>query len=317
MVKVDFGGRVALVTGGGRGLGRSHARMLASRGARVVVNDLAPSVGGVSAAESVVSEIVAEGGIAVADHHDVTRNGEAMVGTAIDAFGQLDIVVCNAGIMSSVGFAEASLEDWYNVFDVHFRGTVDVLRSAWPHLIRSGNGRIITTSSSGMLGNAGISSYGSAKSGIFGLTRSLAIEGLPDGILANVILPSASTRMMDFVEDPTIANALTNYFQPEHVSALVVWLAHQETTVTNEAFYVGGGRAGRVVMAAAPSVAVSDSTPEMWAEKGGALLVDAPLTLLTTTAELFANQLAEAVLSLSQENLLGTGGLALSAPQKH
>lgn len=308
---MDFSGRVAIVTGAGRGMGRSHAMMLASRGARVVVNDIPGQPGATDPADEVVSEILALGGVAVADHHSVVGQGDAMIRTAIDAFGQLDIVVCNAGVMSSTTLAEADPQDWRMVFDVHFQGTVDVCRAAWPHLVASGTGRIVTTSSSGMLGNAGLTSYGSAKGGIFSLTRSMAIEGQSAGIHANCILPSAWTRITETIDDPAIAETLQKYFQPDHVSALVTWLCHQDTTVSNETFQVSGGRAGRLVMAAYPTARVSESTPEMWLANQASLLADGPLFPLGSTAEMFGQELADADPEIRHAMNNATGGLGL------
>jgi len=310
MALLDFDGRVAIVTGAGRGMGRSHAIMLASRGARVVINDI-PASDGTMPADAVVAEIRAAGGQAVADNHSVVGGCDAIVQTAIDAFGRLDIVVSNAGVMSSETLADAAAENWHTVFDIHFRGTVDICRAAWPHLARSGTGRIVTTSSSGMLGNAGLTSYGSAKAGIFGLTRSLAIEGIDAGITANAILPSAWTRITDTIDDPAISATLQRYFQPEHVSALVTWLTHQDTHVNNEAFQVSGGRAGRMVMAAYPTVRIADSEPETWAAHASALMADGPLVALRTTAEMFGNELADADPDIRHAMDGAAGGLAL------
>lgn len=311
MSKLDFAGRVALVTGAGRGMGRSHAIMLASRGARVVVNDLPGANGEESAAEAVVRDICAAGGVAVADHHSVVGGGDAMVQTALDAFGRLDIAVCNAGVISSASFVDADPADWRAVFDIHFQGTVDVCRAAWPHLAHSGSGRIITTASSGMLGNAGLSSYGAAKAAIFGLTRTLAIEGQDVGITANAIFPSAWTRITGTIDDPAISATLQKYFQPEHVSALVTWLAHQGTSITNEAFQVSGGRAGRLVMAAYPTVRIAESTPENWLANQSALLADGALIPLRSTAEMFGNELADADPEIRHAMDSGAGGLGL------
>jgi NAD(P)-dependent dehydrogenase (short-subunit alcohol dehydrogenase family) len=293
MALLNFNGRVALVTGAGRGMGRSHAKMLATRGARVVVNDLPPVAGGESAADAVVREIIAAGGSAIANHDNVVGGGDAIIKSTIDAFGRLDIAVCNAGIMHSADFIDAPAEEWHRVFDIHFRGTVEVLRAAWPFLVKSGTGRIITTASSGMLGNAGITAYGSAKAAIFGLTRSLAWEGIDAGITANCIFPAARTRMTDSIADPTIAATLERHFQPEHVSAMVVWLTHQDTKINNEAFRVSGGRAGRMTMAVLPSVKVAESTPEKWAASQNALMANGPLTPVASTAALFGMDLAE------------------------
>lgn len=310
MANLDFAGRVAIVTGAGRGMGRSHAVMLATRGARVVVNDIvAPD--GSNPALDVVREIEAAGGQAVADNHSVVGGCDAMVETAIAAFGQLDIVVSNAGVMSSETLADAAPENWHTVFDIHFRGTVEVCRAAWPHLVRSGSGRIVTTSSSGMLGNAGLTSYGSAKGGIFSFTRSLAIEGQDHGITANVILPSAWTRITNTIDDPAISATLQRYFQPEHVSSLVTWLTHQDTHVSNEAFQVSGGRAGRMMMAAMPTVRLTESSPEGWAARADDLMADGPLTPLRTTAEMFGNELADADPEIRHAMSSASGGLAL------
>lgn len=308
MTLLDFDGRVALVTGAGRGMGRSHAKMLATRGARVVVNDLPPAAGAQSAAEAVVREIIADGGSAIANHDNVVGGGDAIIKSTIDAFGRLDIAVCNAGVMHSTVFVETPAEEWHRVFDIHFRGTVEVLRAAWPFLAKSGTGRIITTASSGMLGNAGITAYGSAKAAIFGLTRSLAWEGIGVGITANCIFPAARTRMTDSIADPTIVATLDRYFQPEHVSAVVVWLTHQDTKINNEAFRVSGGSAGRVTMAVLPSVRVAESTPEMWAASQGALMANGPLTPVTSTAEMFGMDLADT----NPEKFGNTGGGGLA-----
>ncbi len=317
MALLDFAGRVVLVTGAGRGMGRSHALMLASRGARVVVNDLPDAAGEESSAEAVVREIRAAGGTAVADHHSVVGGdvggGGAIVQTALDTFGRLDIAVCNAGVISSAAFAAADPADWRMVFDIHFQGTVDVCRAAWPHLARSGTGRIITTASSGMLGNAGLSSYGAAKGAIFSLTRSLAIEGQDCGITANTILPSAWTRITGTIDDPAISATLQKYFQPEHVSALVTWLAHQDTTVTNEAFQVSSGRAGRLVMAAYPTVRIAESTPENWLANQSTLMADGPLSPLQTTAGMFGNELADVDPAIRHAMSGATGGLGLKS----
>jgi len=307
---MDFEGRVAIVTGAGRGMGRSHALMLASRGARVVVNDI-PGQDGADPAGDVVSEIRANGGTAVADNHSVVGQGDAIVQTAIDAFSRLDMLVCNAGVMSSTSLAEADPADWRRVFDIHFQGTVDVCRAAWPHLVSSGTGRIVTTASSGMLGNGGLTSYGSAKGAIFSFTRSLAIEGQASGIAVNCILPSAWTRITETIDDPAIAATLQKHFQPEHVSALVAWLCHQDTGVSNEAFQVSGGRAGRLVMAAYPTVRVSESTPEMWAENQASLLADGPLSPLRSTAEMFGQELADSDPEIRHAMNSATGGLGL------
>lgn len=306
MATLDFAGRVAIVTGAGRGMGRSHALMLASRGARIVVNDLRNERD--DPAAEVVREIEAAGGQAVASHRSVVTEAQALVDDAIAAFGQIDVLVCNAGVMSSERLDEATAADWNNVFDVHFQGTVETCRAAWPYLAKSGTGRIVVTSSSGMLGNEGLTSYGGAKAAIYGFGRSLAFEGERYGINVNVIMPTAWTRMSTTIEDPSITGIIEAHFQPFHVSALVTWLTHQDTKVNNEAFQVSGGRAGRIMMAAMPTVRVAESTPEMWVQAASDLLSDGDVTAMKTTSDLFGSELAAADPSI-HEVVSGDGGI--------
>ena len=307
MAQLDFKGRVAIVTGAGRGMGRSHAVMLASRGARVVVNDISAEHGE-NPADAVARQIREAGGQAVANHDSVVTGADKIVQAAIDAFGQVDIVVNNAGVGQAVSFAEVDPQEWQRVFEIHYYGTVRVTRAAWPHLVRSGSGRVVNTASSAMLGNASQTSYGSAKGAIWSFTRSIAMEGEPHGITAHSILPSAKTRLTENVQHPVIAAALDKYFQPEHVSALVVWLAHQHTQVNNESWQVSGGRAGRLTMAAFPTVRVGESTPEMWASKASDLMADGPLAPLRTLAEMFGNELADADPDIRRMLSGGSGG---------
>ena len=312
-----FDGRVALVTGGGRGLGRAHARLLAARGCKVVVNDPGPATSGAPSAEDpageVVREIVDAGGEAVADRHSVLGEAPAAVETAIAAFGRLDIVVNNAGTLFGGLLADLTPEEWWGVADVHYRGTVDMTRAAWPHLEQSGAGRVVNTASTGMLGNPRATNYGSAKAAIFGFTRSAALEGAPRGINVNCILPSAWTRMTAAMQAPLIREALEHRFPPEHVAALVAWLCHAETRVNGEAVWVGGGRAARIVIAAGPSVAAPDSTPEAWAALQDDLMAEAPLVSLPTMNTAFERELrevapnAEAIIEV-----IRTGGVASS-----
>jgi NAD(P)-dependent dehydrogenase (short-subunit alcohol dehydrogenase family) len=292
-----FDGRVALVTGGGRGLGRSHARLLASRGCKVVVNDPGPATSGAASDEDpagdVVREIVEAGGEAVADRHSVLGEAPAAVETALAAFGRLDILVNNAGNLFGGLLADLTPEDWWSVADVHYRGTVDMTRAAWPHLAKSGAGRVVNTASTGMLGNPRATNYGSAKAAIFGFTRSAALEGKAHGIHVNCILPSAWTRMTGTMNAPVIRQALETGFPPEHVAALVAWLCHAETQVNGEGFWVGGGRASRIVIATGPSVKTPESTPEAWAARQGELLADGPFTSLPTMNDAFMRELRD------------------------
>eukprot|EP00095_Tigriopus_kingsejongensis_P003120 maker-scaffold366_size194251-snap-gene-0.19 protein:Tk03120 transcript:maker-scaffold366_size194251-snap-gene-0.19-mRNA-1 annotation:"peroxisomal multifunctional enzyme type 2-like" len=194
-----FDGKVALVTGAGGGLGKAYALLLASRGASVVVNDLGGSRTGEGqsskAADEVVNEIRQKGGKAVGNY-DSVEDGEAVIKTALDNFGRIDIVINNAGILRDRSIGRTSDSDWDLVQKVHLRGAFQVIRAAWPHMKKQKYGRIINTSSvAGIFGNFGQSNYSSAKAGLIGLTSTLAIEGERSGIQANVIVPMAASRL--------------------------------------------------------------------------------------------------------------------------
>jgi NAD(P)-dependent dehydrogenase (short-subunit alcohol dehydrogenase family) len=192
---IDLSGRVAIVTGAGGGLGRSHALALAARGARVVVNDLAP--GGI---EAVAAEIIAAGGEAAPWACSVTdREAVAdMVRGTIERWGSVDILINNAGILRDRTFAKMDLDDFAAVIDVHLMGSVNLTRAAWPHMRERGYGRVVfTTSSSGLYGNFGQSNYGAAKMALVGLMQTLALEGEKSDIRVNCLAPSAATRMTE------------------------------------------------------------------------------------------------------------------------
>jgi NAD(P)-dependent dehydrogenase (short-subunit alcohol dehydrogenase family) len=249
MAEINHEGRVAIVTGAGGGLGRSHALLLASRGAKVVVNDLGGSRDGTGAgsemADQVVKDITDAGGEAVANYDGVHtwEGGEGIVQTALDAFGKVDIVVNNAGILRDVSFGKMTQEQLDLVLKVHLYGSFHVTRAAWQHLRDNNHGRVInTTSGSGLYGNFGQANYSAAKLGIYGLTRTLAIEGAKYNITANVIAPAALSRMTEDVFPEELGDRL----QPEHVSPLVAWLASDDCTETGRCFSVGGGYIARV-----------------------------------------------------------------------
>lgn len=262
MEELRYDGRVVVVTGGGRGLGRAYALLLASRGAHVVVNDLGGAVegGGADAGPSaeVVAEIEAGGGRAVADTSDIaTEDGaQALCDTAIERFGALDVVVANAGIMRWARFPDVELDDLEAHLAVHTRGSFLVAREAWPYLVASGNGRIVLTTSTGMLGLPGNTAYGVAKGGVVGLMRSLALAGRKAGVLANCIAPAASTRM---------AGAGGPDLPAEQVAPMVAYLAHEDCASTGEVYTAGGGRFARLFIGATPGWVhdgAGDPTPE-------------------------------------------------------
>jgi NAD(P)-dependent dehydrogenase (short-subunit alcohol dehydrogenase family) len=244
--ELRFDGRVAIVTGAGNGLGREHAKLLASRGAAVVVNDLGGAVTGDGASEgpaqTVVDEIKAAGGEAVANYNSV-EDGDAIVQTALDEYKRIDIVVNNAGILRDTSFHKMTDEDWDLVYRVHVKGAYKVTRAAWPHMREQQFGRVInTSSSSGIYGNFGQSNYGMAKLGLHGFTNTLAIEGHSKNIHANSIAPTAGSRMTESVFPPELLENL----KPEYVSPLVAWLCHDNCKETGSLFEVGAGWYGKL-----------------------------------------------------------------------
>jgi NAD(P)-dependent dehydrogenase (short-subunit alcohol dehydrogenase family) len=248
MADLGFDGKVAIITGAGGGLGREHALLLASRGAQVVVNDLGGGVAGgdsgdLGPAETVVKEIEAAGGVAVADGNSVAtpEGGEAIVQTALDAFGRVDIVINNAGILRDKTFHNMTPEFVDPVIDVHLRAAFWVTKPAWIKMREQGYGRIVNTASnSGILGNFGQSNYGAAKMGLVGLTRVLAAEGAKYNIKANALAPVARTRMTEDILGP-----LADKLDPALVSPIVAWLVHEDCPVTGEIYSAAGGRIAR------------------------------------------------------------------------
>jgi NAD(P)-dependent dehydrogenase (short-subunit alcohol dehydrogenase family) len=227
MSKVDFENRVAIVTGAGAGLGRSHALALAARGVKVVVNDLGGSVdgsgGSKSVAEQVVDEIEAAGGEAMANGANVTKMDEveAMVAAAIDRWGHVDILVNNAGILRDKSFAKMDLDDFKLVLDVHLMGSVNCTKAVWAHMRERQYGRIVmTTSSSGNYGNFGQTNYGAAKTGVVGFMNTLCLEGAKYNIRVNCLSPTAATRMTEDLMPPEALALLT----VESVTAGLVYL---------------------------------------------------------------------------------------------
>jgi NAD(P)-dependent dehydrogenase (short-subunit alcohol dehydrogenase family) len=264
MSALGYDGKVAIITGAGGGLGRQHALMMAKRGALIVVNDLGGSIDGVgsnaSAAQIVVDEIKAVGGEAVADHNTVAtpEGGQAIVQTAIDTYGRVDIVINNAGILRDKAFHNMTPDLLNPVLDVHLKGAFYVTQPAFVHMREQGYGRIISTSSAaGVFGNFGQTNYGAAKMGLVGFTRVLGVEGARFNIKANAIAPLAMTRM---TED--ILGALKDKLAPELVSPLVAFLAHEECPVSGQLFSVGGGRVAHVFLGETNGYYSPTLTPE-------------------------------------------------------
>ena len=247
MADLGYEGKVAIITGAGGGLGRSHALELARRGARIVVNDLGGSVDGEGGnkgpAEQVVDEIEAIGGEAVADGNSVAtaEGGEAVVQTALDAFGTVDIVINNAGILRDKTFHNMTPELLEPVIAVHLLGAFYVTQPAWKIMRDKAYGRVVNTSSnSGILGNFGQANYGAAKMGLVGFTRVLANEGRKYNIKANAIAPVAKTRMTE-----ELLGAFGEKLEAEEVTPTVCWLAHEDCPVTGEVYSVAGGSVSR------------------------------------------------------------------------
>ncbi|MCC6224914.1 MAG: SDR family oxidoreductase [Microthrixaceae bacterium] len=254
MADLGYDGKVAIITGAGGGLGRSHALELARRGARIVVNDLGGSVSGEGGdkgpAERVVEEINALGGEAVADGNSVAtpEGGKALVQSAVDAFGRVDIVINNAGILRDKSFHNMTPELLEPVISVHLLGAFYVTQPAWVLMREQGYGRVVNTSSnSGILGNFGQTNYGAAKMGLVGFTRVLANEGRKYNIKANAIAPVAKTRMTE-----ELLGGFGDKLAAEEITPTVCWLAHEDCPVTGEVFSVAGGSVSRFFIGLTP-----------------------------------------------------------------
>ena len=269
MPELRFDDRVAVITGAGRGLGRAYALLLASRGAKIVVNDLGAGLKGDGAdpgpAQAVVEEIKAAGGEAVACTETVTTaaGGQAIIDTALDNYGRIDILIHNAGTVRRGSLKELSYEDFDAVLDVHLRGGFHVVRPAFPLMCRAGYGRIVLTSSiGGLYGNHNVVNYAVAKAGLIGLSHVAALEGAAEGVKSNIIIPAAVTRMAEGLDTSAYPP-----MDPDLVAPAVAWLAHETCSITGEMLVSIAGRVARAFAAETPGVYRPSWTIEQVAEQ--------------------------------------------------
>ncbi len=270
MTDIRFDDRVAIITGAGAGLGKTYAMALAARGAKVVVNDLGGARDGsgasTSAADQVVDEIKQAGGEAVANYDSVAtkEGGENIVKTAVDAFGKVDIVINNAGILRDKSFVKMGEDEWDIVLGVHLKGAFCVTQPAFKIMRENAYGRIVnTTSGAGLYGNFGQSNYCSAKMGVVGLMNNLAIEGAKYNIKCNTIAPIAASRLTEDVMPPNLFEKL----QPEFITPLVLYLASEANTETKKIFNCAAGWFSRAEVICAPGAIIGDGKREIKPEE--------------------------------------------------
>jgi NAD(P)-dependent dehydrogenase (short-subunit alcohol dehydrogenase family) len=273
MSELRFDDRVAVVTGGGRGLGRAYALLLASRGAKVVVNDVGGSLTGEGVddgpAHAVAAEINAAGGEAFPSLDSVAtaEGGKAIIGAALDRFGRIDVLIHNAGNVRRAALRDMSYEDFDAVLDVHLRGAFHVLRPAFPVMCDAGYGRIVLTSSiGGLYGNHDVANYAAAKAGVIGLVNVAALEGAAHGVTCNSIVPGAVTRMAEGLDTSAYPP-----MDPDLVAPTVGWLSHESCAASGELFVAIAGRVARAFVAETTGVQRPSWTIEQVAEQSGAI----------------------------------------------
>ncbi|MGV0814963.1 SDR family NAD(P)-dependent oxidoreductase [Mycolicibacterium boenickei] len=286
MTELRFDGRTAIVTGAGGNpsIGRSHALLLAKRGANVVVNDIgrsaAPGYTGTASADAVVDEIRRAGGNAVADHNSIaTEEGAgALIHTAIDAFGGVDVLVNNAGISIAAAFDEMTSHDIRQHIDINLMGTIWTCRAAWPHMKANGYGRIVNTGSGAFAGAPLLVAYSTSKGGVFSFTRALAGEGAAYGIKVNNLNPGAFTRMVAAQQDESspMYQMAKSALPPELVAPVAAFLSHESCPVNGDTINGAGGLVNRVYLAETAGFTQRPLTIETVAERWSEVVEGTP-----------------------------------------
>jgi len=269
--ELRFDGRVAVVTGAGRGIGRAYARLLAERGASVIVNDLGGTKEGEGSdpgpAIDVATEIEVAGGTALADERDVAteEGGRSLIAAAVDSFGRIDVVVNNAGNIRWGGLPEADLDNLDSHLAVHVRGSFNTTRAAWSRMVDQGYGRVVLTTSAGMFGLADNLGYATAKAAVIGMAHSLSVAGTPHGIKVNLIAPNAWTRMGAHPSDglDALNRPAPVLMEPELVAPMACYLAHEACEVSGRIYLGGAGRFARIFVGVTQGYVATGEHPTM------------------------------------------------------
>lgn len=271
MDKLSYEGRVVVVTGAGRGLGREYALAFAARGAAVVVNDIGTTLDGAGPtdqrpADDVVAQIQQSGGRALAHHVSIAtpQGAQGLIETSLKAFGQIDTVVNNAGVLNMQPFDQVTPQGLERHLAVHVMGSFLVCKAAWPHMVQRGYGRIVNTISGGIFGLPGLTEYGPAKGGVFAFTRSLALEAIEHGIRVNALAPQGSTRMLHASAlDPALRERLDKLMKPELVAPGPLYLGHESCAINGETLAISGGKVCRIGLTYNDGFTDPALTPEM------------------------------------------------------